>query len=635
MESKRLKINIANYVKRLKNIDFFQPLYEAIVNSLDANAENIKIKFEKQIIDIHSKNQEEKIIGFSIEDDGDGFNDSNLDSFFEMMQMDKSKGKLGSGRFIWLKVFDNITIDSHLLDKNISINFVKDYDKISETEIVTNNRQTSTIIKFENVTKEYKTSLPLYNLEEITKKIEYQLLPKLLLLKQNKRNFNIIIDSESNNITPNDIPTLNDIEFDVINKKHKEKFKLYYDIKKDTNKNVNAYYVAHGRQVKEFTKEAQLPPTPNNVSIIMFLSSKYFDDHINDDRNGFDIDMNNPTDQSPICFNEINEKLKEHTDKIIFDLLPEIKIQNEKDLNDAIDEAVYLYEYLLNDKDIIMSKTDRIKTALKEYEKDKKDNIQNFQKILKNKNISDSEYNEIVSDTKRIGEIELGRYIAYRQQIIKHLMMLRDNQEEDEGKLHDVFITYLDKDSKKDKNKKQTYNRHKDINLWLLDDKFMFYKNIFSDESVKNIKKAIKNDDSFYSENDLEPDITIFYNKENVENKIDVVVVEIKAINIKQAEAKNKSISLEQINSNIGIIKNEINNINNCYGFVITKLDAKTVERLEYNNAIKLYSNGDIPYLYSYNPKNNAHIFIVDINSIILDANTRNKVFLDILKGKH
>ena len=43
--TKKLKINIGNYVKRLKDIDFMQPLYEAVVNSIDANATNIKITF--------------------------------------------------------------------------------------------------------------------------------------------------------------------------------------------------------------------------------------------------------------------------------------------------------------------------------------------------------------------------------------------------------------------------------------------------------------------------------------------------------------------------------------------------------------------------------------------------------------
>lgn len=56
--SRKLTINISNYVKRLKNIDFLQPLYEAIVNSLDANATQIKIKFDVEV-DYFVSNQPE------------------------------------------------------------------------------------------------------------------------------------------------------------------------------------------------------------------------------------------------------------------------------------------------------------------------------------------------------------------------------------------------------------------------------------------------------------------------------------------------------------------------------------------------------------------------------------------------
>lgn len=56
--SRKLTINISNYVKRLKNIDFLQPLYEAIVNSLDANATQIKIKFDVDV-DYFVSNQPE------------------------------------------------------------------------------------------------------------------------------------------------------------------------------------------------------------------------------------------------------------------------------------------------------------------------------------------------------------------------------------------------------------------------------------------------------------------------------------------------------------------------------------------------------------------------------------------------
>lgn len=48
MTAKMMSINIENYVRRLKDIDFMQPLYEAVVNSLDAQASNISIQVKSQ-----------------------------------------------------------------------------------------------------------------------------------------------------------------------------------------------------------------------------------------------------------------------------------------------------------------------------------------------------------------------------------------------------------------------------------------------------------------------------------------------------------------------------------------------------------------------------------------------------------
>lgn len=621
--TRKLTVNISNYVKRLKNIDFLQPLYEAIVNSIDANATMIKIKF---FID---NDNETLVNGFSIVDNGDGFNNKNLDSFFEMMKMDKQKGKLGSGRFIWLKVFDNIKINSKLQNMEVNINFVKDYNKIIEEEKFCKNNVNLTTISFENVTSEYIAKRPIYDIEKIRQSIFDQLLPKLLILKQENKFVTIDLD-EKQQITNKDLPKINQKNFIVKKGQYDANFTLYYDINKDNRGLVSTYYVAHGRQVRKFTSEAKLPKIPNKTSVIMFLTSDYFNEHIGDDRNDFDIDIVNTTESSPLSFSDINKKLVETINNILNNELPEIKRANIEAKQNAIKQVPHLAKYINYDRESIRSESEWLKYANEEFEKEEKKIKVDFKKILNNKNIPNSEYNRIISDVKRIGEVELGRYIAYRQQIIQHLTNIERDSSTNEGLLHDVFIEYLNKTKKQDKNKNQTINNYIDTNLWIVDDKFMFYKNVFSDESIKKIKEKINKETEYYSLNKCEPDITIFYSKPNL-NVMDVVVIEFKAISMTSDEARKKAISIEEINTNIGIIKDEIKNINNFYGFVITRLDDKTSERLIKNDAQKLYSNGDIPYFYIYNKNNNSHTYIVDIRSLIQDANKRNQIFLDIL----
>jgi hypothetical protein len=60
-----MKVNIKRAIQSIKgDVDFFQPLYEAIVNSFQAEAENIEISFDVSANEI--------IKGYSVKDDGSG-----------------------------------------------------------------------------------------------------------------------------------------------------------------------------------------------------------------------------------------------------------------------------------------------------------------------------------------------------------------------------------------------------------------------------------------------------------------------------------------------------------------------------------------------------------------------------------
>ena len=110
--------------------------------------------------------------------------------------MDKEKGKLGSGRFIWLKVFDTVEIKSTLVNRNVEINFVKNYDEIVSKEEKAKNSTNRTVISFKNVTPDYVEEMPEYDIDKMEKEITDQLLPKLLLFNQSKKFVEINIDDK-------------------------------------------------------------------------------------------------------------------------------------------------------------------------------------------------------------------------------------------------------------------------------------------------------------------------------------------------------------------------------------------------------------------------------------------------------
>ena len=97
-------VNIKRAIKNIGKVEFFQPLYEAIVNSFQAKAGTVKIDFETDKDDV--------IMSYTIRDNGEGFTNENLKSYLTLWSDLKANiGGLGSGRLLCLKVFDNIHID--------------------------------------------------------------------------------------------------------------------------------------------------------------------------------------------------------------------------------------------------------------------------------------------------------------------------------------------------------------------------------------------------------------------------------------------------------------------------------------------------------------------------------------------
>lgn len=625
--NKTMTINIENYVRRLRDINFMQPLYEAIVNSLDAKATNIEISIKDTIIKDENKNDINVINGFEIVDDGDGFTEKNVDSFFEMLSEKKEEGKLGSGRFIWLKVFDKIIIESKLPNKTIKINFCKCFKDITYNEVEESNVKKETKIIFNNVNVAYQDKRPINNVAWIKNKIEESILPKLLLLKKSNKKFYITIDKLAA-IDQGNLPILQEEEFEVKSNsfKKKEKFKLFYKIKRqDDNKQLN-YYVAHGRLVKSFTSELKINKLPDKASSIMLLCSSYLDKHINDDRNNFTIDMNNESVESPISLANINEKLKVKMQNVLLKQLPEIKQKNDKTIEEAIDEEPYLASYIKKNGAIISSKQDLIKNSKKEYEKDLENNKKDFRKILKRKKIDTAEYDRIINEFKDFQLRELGRYIAYRQQIIKKLKQLNNDNEKIEDLFHKLFM-----DLKTDSNSQDNKAYHYKQNMWLLDDKFMSFSYIASDKTFNQISNILYNTSiSREDKGSDRPDLFLSFSDNEITENVDCLVIEIKGIGTTDDE-KNKSIT--ELANNVKTIRKQFPNIRNIYSYIITNIDETFLETINAQDFKPFLTKNESEFYYRYYENNNNHAYVISSNVIAESAHFRNKVFLDLLKN--
>lgn len=639
-----MKVNIPNIVNNLgKNIKFLQPLYESITNSLEANATNIEIEI------LHDNTFEEvtpKMIGFTIKDNGEGFDTKNRDAFMELWTKNKiTLGCKGSGRFTWLKVFKNIDIESDVQNEQckVIIPFSLDFEEKDMSVVKSTIDKNSTIIKFTNVTSTYynnvsdsRSRIDLRcnaDIDEILASIKEYLLIKLFLLKQQGKQFTItiMIDENTRVINWDNIPALESCEFDIYSDITKEnyKFDLYYIFKKNSKNSKRVYFCANGRAILEIDDDSLgfSAGLPNNDSFIMLLCSDYLDDKDNDGRSELTAltGKKQATIDVPLLISDLKFEMKKHMHQIIFNKYPQLLELNKQEEEKAINKAPYLSDIIAENTDILKSESSLLKEAKKEFSVKKEKVINKFEKLLSDRSIDSTEYNKSISELSSIALSELGEYIFYRENIIKALKIAVEENVENEKFYHDIFMPMKTSSSEEDENK------HLLSNIWLLDDKFMTYSYAASDKTVNQIKDEIeeKNNNKFKISH--RPDLSIFFNK--TDSSKNLVMVEFKSPN---ADLDEKNKSLSELPDDIAIVKKNIPSVETVWSYIVTTIDENfefSIENSE--NFTQLFSTDEqTKAYYRYLPKANAHVLIIDLRTIVSDSSDRNKTFLNILKQR-
>ena len=633
-----IEVKIESIVKNLgSNVKFLQPLYEAIVNSLEANARHIKVIFHK------SKTLDDtqfcgKLEGFDIIDDGDGFNENNRNAFSELWTTNKIKlGCKGSGRFTWLNVFSNIYIDSYIKAENVhvSIPFDLKYEKANIVIKQENVHENKTTISFKNITEKYKFISGKKecqcdaNLAYIKKSILDYLLVKLFLMSKNHREFELrlVLDESIEIINNETIPELNSKNFKITSDITDESFNftLYYLFKNDGKNSKKMYFCSNNRSTKEIDDDSLgfSASLPDKTSFIMLLTSKYFDDK-DDDGRGDLIRLTNlkqPTLDCPLLLSKITKEAKKEMKLIINENVPNLLEYNAFETNKAIEKAPYLTDYIKMDDDIVKSESELIIKANKAFNEEKIKKKKKFESLLQSKSIDETAFSNSINEISQIATEELGEYILYRQSIIDGLYKSIDDDEKKEKYIHNIFFPM---NTKVLENK----DRHFLSNLWLLDDKFMGYVKAYSDISVGKISKDFERLNICKKR----PDMVMFYNTIEDKSK-NVVMVELKGAN---ASSDEKSKAITELPNDIASLRKELcEKVNAVWGYIITLVDNSLSESLVNQDYKQLFaSDGENKMFYQYYKNVNAHIYVIDLKTICSDAYARNKTFLDILKQK-
>lgn len=661
-----VRVNIRSILKQFNmDIPFLQPIYEAIVNSLEAGADKINVIIEEDPQILTEENTvSKKVIGFSIIDNGIGFTPENRKSFIEYLSPAKIEfGCKGVGHFTWLKIYENIQIESYTGNECVRFKFNKDFSEADiEKNISPSTENKRTTISFSNITDDYikyrkkngqYTTEILHDyrcdadIDRISDAILEHLLIKLFLLHTEKhRKFEISIHlNEQIRVIKNDsLPSLEKVSFDILDPLRNEltpqyySFDLYYNFINDSKNIQKLFYCADGRTVMPFIKDVQYSDLPDEASSIMLLTSQYFNERINNERNQFTFQTseNNPKLNAPIPLPKINEILKTKIKEILVKKYPSLIEHNSKIIEDCVEEYPYLAKYIRQEENSLTeNKSDIISRASKQFERDKEAAKNDFSKMLEKSTIEPEEFKRNVERITDISARELAQYFLYREQIIKALKLIHSKGNTCEASLHDLFMHRGNTSITNN----ETFSKY-DTNIWLLDDKYMSYTGIFSDKAISEITRQIANENEQKYGHRKEPDLAIFYNQIKDDLK-DVVVVEFKALDV---SPDRKIEALTEVNRNLKFILHSLTNIRSAYGYIITKIDDEFSDYIEAQQGVKtLFSNGNTPLYYVYNDnlrdKNNntvdSHIYFLSSETICMDAEARNKTFIDIIRNSN
>lgn len=584
-------IDIKNAVEKYKKSTISDSINEAIVNSIQANATKIEIE-----INSSSDLGGELISSVKIKDNGDGFNSINRNSFYEYQTAyKKSKGCKGIGRISYLKTFQRVRISSKQNCELVEFDFNEKFnDKCLEPKPIKENIK-ETILEMSEPKINAK-----FDIDKIYSEIYNHIFYFLFF---NEKDCEIIINNKPP-ITKENVNELNPINFKITKEIDGEKFDadftMWYRFKKSDKAILDDFICINNRPTKRFSDR----PLKINLNkrkdhqITFLLESKWIDQQSDDYHN-----INSGDLVDPIGWEDVKEKLLIEISKILDANFPDLKLENNKKINELKDRYPHYADYIQNPNLGFIDEKQILDEAYKQSRKQ--------EEKLESSNIS-------IDDIKKCVSNDLIRYILHRQKIIDKLSELSINKERLEKNIHDLIL------KKGIEGFDYSPVKIEENNIWLIDDKFMTYAYVASNKQIQTILPNC----GLEGDSQDAPDIAIYVpNKDGIKK---MVLIELKKFT---ATDYDNGKGVMQLRNYSKLITDS--GASEAYLYLLAEIDNNDF-RGQLNDTFnfkKIFSQegeiwqgkfGNIP----------AYVQIVSPDAIIADANARNKTFLDIIKTK-
>ncbi len=589
--------------------------FEALANALDAGATDVSIEIDVQGYD------KPDTLKITVTDNGDGFNDENFDRFKTLLKP-RDKFHKGIGRLVFLNYFDRVEVISTRDKWQRKFVFKEGFDDNAPLQQLEQTQDAKTTLTFTGFSGSRVKSYDNLKPDAIKPLLIEQFLPTLDARKRDGKAFKIWINlktTESNpqkeffphevTITPDDLPSMTKITIQDNSLDAFSTIDMHYHVEPVSGKgSLLVAFNIDGRTIPVNLIPASSFPT-GYMGVFLFESEMF---HSNADSSRQKLIFPDGLHEASLY-----RVLRREVGKILADKIPKITERNEKVKEKFEEQFPHLLGYFENDTVGLIDRDDALDIAQQKFFRAQK-------QVLQCEILTEAAYEKSLELSSRT----LTEYILYRDKIIGRMKeMTADNAE---SEIHNLIVPRFKEFSQEDMPSEIYQN-----NAWLLDDKFMVFRTILSEQRMDTVVNAIRLDEE--SGKDAgRPDIAMIFSADPKDaSAVDVVVIEIKK---KTDDEKENQYAINQLLDRAVKLAAHCPNIQRIWYYAVIQISDTMGTRLRQQNWAPLFSMGKLYYQEFRTERPDGTVvptptFVVSFDAIVADAESRNHTFLEILRN--
>ena len=650
------------------------PLFEAISNSIHAieeakekngliEVEVVRLTPAAGLFDKDDLASNQPIVGFVIQDNGIGFTEANFNSFQTSDSTKKrTKGGKGVGRFLWLKAFERVEIESvykqgtKFQKRTFEFQLTqKGVEKAQLVEVATTSKTTT--VRLTEFKPEYSQNQSCPKAAAtIARRIVEHFLESFILETCPK--IRLVDNTEQTTLDLNRL-FKTEMRLDVESRDFQikgQKFHIsHVRLLAPQDVQHSLSFCAHKRSVKTELLSKYLPnleaaltePNGNKKFIYAgYVSGNVLDNNVNSERTRFDL-LEQSADtllENELCWQDILDIAVAKANLFLEPFTRPLNEAKKERIKSFVVKDAPQYRPLLKHK---LARIDSLRSNLSDEQLDVElyrigqewdlELRAEYRKLLTaNDETARSQeefrkrYERFLEDWNEAGISKLARYVVHRKATLDFLDERRGLNEDDKYHLEDAIheIIFPLKKTNEDV-------RIENMNLWIIDEKLSYHHFLASDKPLNQIGETIEVD------SEDRPDLLIFNRPFAFADSgppfSAIVIIEFKRPARNDYSDKQEKNPILQVYDYIGLLKEgkakdhrgvpiSVPGHLPIYAYIVCDLTSTLQKQAK---DYQLTKTPDSLGYFGYHKEYGAYIEIISFDKLLDDAKRRNKILFD------